>query len=237
MAKRAAGRGAKGNVRNAPHEPPAFKVEWWPTVDVTPYHRNPRRNADAVEGVAGSIEAFGWRQPIVVDEKGVVIVGHTRLQAAHHLGLKRVPVHVAEGLSPDEAKAYRIRDNAEADKSSFEDSLLALELLDLRESGLDPLLSGLPASRIDRLLPGPADESGDDESDSQGSGSGNGSGKGSKGGGNGKGGTYGNQLSFQVVLQAKQHELVMQAVKHAREDGSAVAEALVKIATVYLENA
>jgi ParB-like nuclease domain len=67
---------------------------------IRPYENNPRLNDAAVDAVAASILAFGFRQPIVVDEAGVIIVGHTRYKAALKLGLTEVPVHVAVGLSP-----------------------------------------------------------------------------------------------------------------------------------------
>ena len=67
---------------------------------IIPYARNPRVNVDAISKVASSIKEFGFRQPIVVDHDCVVIAGHTRLEASKLLGLKKVPVHVAEGLTP-----------------------------------------------------------------------------------------------------------------------------------------
>jgi len=81
---------------------------------IRPYENNPRINASAVDAVAASIKEFGFQQPIVVDEEGVIIVGHTRYKAAIKLGLTEVPVKVAIGLSPTQAKAYRIADNATA---------------------------------------------------------------------------------------------------------------------------
>jgi len=86
-------------------------VEQRPISSIRPYENNPRINADAVDAVAASIREFGFRQPIVVDEEGVIIVGHTRYLAALKLGLEVVPVHVAVGLTPAQAKAYRIADN------------------------------------------------------------------------------------------------------------------------------
>jgi len=80
--------------------------------DVKPYEGNPRQNEDAVDAVAASIREFGFRQPIVVDEEGVIVVGHTRYLAAKKLGLEKVPVHVARGLSPEQIRAYRLADNA-----------------------------------------------------------------------------------------------------------------------------
>jgi ParB/RepB/Spo0J family partition protein len=82
--------------------------------EITPYPNNPRVNDGAVEAVARSIREFGFRQPIVVDQATASsMVGHTRWKAAKHLGLERVPVHVAD-LTPEQAKAYRLADNRTA---------------------------------------------------------------------------------------------------------------------------
>ena len=78
---------------------------------ITPYDRNPRDNDAAVDAVAESIERFGFRQPIVVDEAGVIVCGHTRFKAAQKLGLDEAPVHVATDLTPEQIRAYRIADN------------------------------------------------------------------------------------------------------------------------------
>jgi ParB-like chromosome segregation protein Spo0J len=75
-------------------------VELRKITEIKPYDNNPRRNDQAVEAVARSIAAFGFRQPIVVDEEGTIIVGNTRYKAAVRLGLKKVPVHVAKGMTP-----------------------------------------------------------------------------------------------------------------------------------------
>lgn len=85
-----------------------MKVELFDLKKLVPYARNPRITAHAVDKVAASIKEFGFRQPIVVDSEMVIIAGHTRYQAAQKLGLKKVPVHVAEGLSAEQVKAYRI---------------------------------------------------------------------------------------------------------------------------------
>jgi len=99
---------------------------------VTPYENNPRRNEEAVAGVARSIEELGFRQPIVVDEDGVIIAGHTRLLAAKRLGMEKVPVHVAEDLTAEEARALRIADNRTAEAAEWDTEKLAEELGDLR---------------------------------------------------------------------------------------------------------
>src|SRR5262249_7192815 len=89
----------------------AMKIELRLLSEIKPYPGNPRFNDDAVAAVAASIRAFGFRQPVVVDEAGIIIVGHTRYKAALSLGLRKVPVHVAKGLTPEQIKAYRIADN------------------------------------------------------------------------------------------------------------------------------
>lgn len=104
--------------------------EWqeWPIERVKPYDRNPRHNDDAVGPVAASLKEFGWQQPIVVDEDGVILAGHTRYKAAKRLGLETVPVHVARGLTPEQAQAYRLADNKTAEAATWNDALLAGEL-------------------------------------------------------------------------------------------------------------
>src|SRR5260370_29114662 len=78
---------------------------------IKPYNNNPRLNDDAVDAVAASIKAFGFRQPVVTDAHDVIIVGHTRYKAELKLGLKKIPVHVANGLSSAQPKASRLADN------------------------------------------------------------------------------------------------------------------------------
>jgi DNA modification methylase len=118
-----------------------MNIETWPVERVKPYDKNPRRNDAAVDAVANSIREYGFRQPIVVDADGVVIVGHTRLKAALKLGMTEVPVHVATNLTPEQAKAYRIADNQTASIAEWDTDLLLAELKTLEEFGLD--LKGL----------------------------------------------------------------------------------------------
>jgi ParB-like chromosome segregation protein Spo0J len=85
-----------------------MEITIWPLENILPYARNARQiPPQAVDKVAASIEEFGWRQPIVVDKDGVIIVGHVRLLAAQKLDLKEVPVHVASNLTPAQVRAYR----------------------------------------------------------------------------------------------------------------------------------
>lgn len=88
-----------------------MKVQNVSIQDVKPYANNPRDNDGGVDAVANSIKEFGWQQPIVVDKDNVIIVGHTRYKAAKKLGMKEVPVVVADKLSEEQVKAYRLADN------------------------------------------------------------------------------------------------------------------------------
>lgn len=105
--------------------------------DIKPYKNNPRRNGKAVDAVAASIAEFGWRSPIVVDKDMVVICGHTRLKAAQKLGLSDVPVHIAEDLTQEQIKAFRLADNSVGAISTFNGTQLNLELGDLAKVNFD----------------------------------------------------------------------------------------------------
>src|SRR5262249_4251856 len=119
---------------------------------IQPYENNPRLNDAAVDAVAASIQKFGFRQPIVVDRDGIIVVGHTRYKAALKLGLTLVPVHVAHELTPAEAKAYRIADNQTATLSSWDTLKLPRELAALQDMQFDLDLTGFDAKELERLL-------------------------------------------------------------------------------------
>jgi hypothetical protein len=92
-----------------------------PIGKVKPYEKNPRRIPErAVEITAESLKRFGWQRPLVVDRDYVLVVGHVRLRAAKSLGLKHVPVVVADQLTQDEIDAYRIADNRSHDYTSWD---------------------------------------------------------------------------------------------------------------------
>ena len=83
--------------------------------ELKPYEKNPRNNTAAVEPVAESIKQFGFKVPIVIDKNGVIVAGHTRYKAAEKLGLDKVPCIVADDLSPEQIKAFRLADNKTAE--------------------------------------------------------------------------------------------------------------------------
>src|SRR4051812_36548758 len=129
-----------------------MQIELWPIERVKPYDRNPRINEPAVDSVAASIREFGFRQPIVVDSDGVLVVGHTRWKAAQKLQLGQVPVHVAKDLTPEQAKAYRIADNATNELAQWDKELLPLELTDLQSVGFDLGLLGFGEDELAKYL-------------------------------------------------------------------------------------
>jgi len=118
-------------------------IEQWPINKPIPYARNARKlTPKAIDKIAASIKEFSFRQPIVVDREGVIIAGYTRLLAVQKLGLAMVPVHVAENLTPAQARAYRLLDNRSHEESSWDEDLLGIELLDLKDADIHLLLTG-----------------------------------------------------------------------------------------------
>ena len=120
--------------------------------EIFPYAQNPRHNEAAVEAVARSIQEFGFRQPIVVDAQGVIVVGDTRFKAAQKLGLKAVPVHVATGLTPTQVRAYRVADNKLGELATWDIDLLSQEIKALEASELDLSLLGFEDDELARLF-------------------------------------------------------------------------------------
>ena len=94
-------------------------IELWPIDRPIEYSRNARMITQAaVDKVAASIKEFGFRQPVVVDKDGVIIVGHVRSRAARKLGMTHVPVHVAANLTPAQVRAYRLMETIDLTKKS-----------------------------------------------------------------------------------------------------------------------
>lgn len=111
-------------------------IEQRPIEAVRPYPNNPRNNKKAVAAVAASIKEFGFKVPIVVDTAGVIITGHTRREAAISLGMKTVPVIVADDLTEAQIRAFRLADNKVSEFSEWDEDALAEELAQLDEAAL-----------------------------------------------------------------------------------------------------
>lgn len=98
---------------------------------LVPYENNPRNNTEAIQYVANSIKEFGFKVPLVIDSDNVVICGHTRLLAAKQLGIKEVPCVVADDLTDEQIKAFRLADNKVSEIATWDLSALVDELKDI----------------------------------------------------------------------------------------------------------
>ena len=111
------------------------------TDELIPYNNNPRVNDGAVDAVAKSIEEFGFRNPIIVDKNNVIIAGHTRLKASQKLGLKKVPVIIADDLTDEQANALRLVDNKTNELADWDFDKLKEELdaitIDMSQFGFE----------------------------------------------------------------------------------------------------
>ena len=111
--------------------------------ELKPYENNPRKNDEAVQYVKNSIKEFGFKVPIVIDEGGVIIAGHTRYKASMELGLNKIPCIVANDLNEEQIKAFRLVDNKVSEKAEWDFNMLGEELaeldIDMSEFGFDSL--------------------------------------------------------------------------------------------------
>jgi ParB-like chromosome segregation protein Spo0J len=139
------------------------KIELRDIREIHPYEKNPRINDKAVDAVTASLKEFGFRQPIVVDKDGIIIVGHTRYKAAQKLGLEKIPVHVAEDLTDAQIKAYRIADNQTATIADWDYDLLPLELQELNNMDFNLELLGFDSDKLAQLLASDVEEGLTDE--------------------------------------------------------------------------
>ena len=114
-----------------------MNIKEYPIKELIPYENNPRNNKEAVEYVANSIKEFGFKVPIVIDKDMVIVAGHTRLLAAEKLGLESVPCIVADDLTPDQIKAFRLADNKTGEFASWDFEKLEFELDELSDFDME----------------------------------------------------------------------------------------------------
>ena len=131
-----------------------IELHHWPVGKLIPYGRNPRKNDHVIEQMAGAIQEFGFRIPIIAKSTGEVVDGHLRLKAALHLGLETVPVVLADDLTPMQIKAFRILANRSATWADWDEDLLRLELEELQLDDFDLSLTGFDDDEIAELLAG-----------------------------------------------------------------------------------
>lgn len=126
-----------------------FPMEERELSTLIPYWRNPRRiSDDAINAVSQSIKSYGYLQPIAVDEKSVIVIGHTRYMALKRMGVTRVPVIVLDSLTPDQVKRLRVIDNRTSEFSEWDWDALDAELSDLAGA-----ISGSDEATMHALFP------------------------------------------------------------------------------------
>lgn len=99
--------------------------------ELQPYENNPRKNDNAVPYVAKSIEKYGFKNPIIIDKNGVIVAGHTRYLASIELGLDKVPCIIADDLTEEQIKEFRLVDNKTSEFAGWDFDMLADELQEL----------------------------------------------------------------------------------------------------------
>lgn len=118
-----------------------INIEYLNLSEIKPYENNPRNNNEAVDYVSNSIEKFGFKVPIIIDENNVIVAGHTRLKAAEKLGLEKVPCIRADDLTQEQVKAFRLADNKVGEIATWDLEKLNIELenidFDMSEFGFE----------------------------------------------------------------------------------------------------
>ena len=118
-----------------------MKLQMMKVSEIIPYEKNPRNNLKAVGAVAASIKKFGFQVPIVIDKNNVVVAGDTRLKAAKRLEMKEIPCVLADELTEEQVRAFRLADNKTGEIAEWDMNLLKEELsgidMDMLQFGFD----------------------------------------------------------------------------------------------------
>jgi hypothetical protein len=132
---------------------PANQVEHWPLSRLIPYARNARTHtADQIKQLAASMREWGWTIPVLADEAGMIIAGHARVQAAALNQYSEAPVMIARGWSEAKKRAYVLADNKLAMNAGWNEEMLGVELMELRDMGFDMPVIGFEQSELDGLM-------------------------------------------------------------------------------------
>lgn len=124
--------------------------------EIKPYENNPRNNDNAVSAVVASICEFGFKVPIVIDSDDVIVCGHTRYKAAQEIGLKTVPCVIADDLTPEQVKAFRLVDNKTGELATWDFEKLELETAELEAFEMERF--GFGEAGVSELSPELLDE-------------------------------------------------------------------------------
>ena len=132
---------------------PADAVERWSIDKLKPNPRNARtHSADQIKQIVAAIREWGWTIPILAQANGLIIAGHGRYEAALQMGIAEVPVMVARNWSDAQVRAYMLADNQIALNAGWDEELLKLELIELRDDGVDVALMGFDDAEIAEML-------------------------------------------------------------------------------------
>lgn len=129
-----------------------LKLEYWEPTKLIGYIKNPRKNDQVIQRMVESISEFGFTIPVLAKSDGSVIDGHLRLKAAMKMKMDSVPVVIADHMNDSQIKAFRLLANRSANWAEWDEDLLRLELLDLKNSNFDLSLTGFDTKELDKLL-------------------------------------------------------------------------------------
>ena len=134
---------------------PAANVELRAVSSLVPYARNSRtHSAEQVDQIVASMREWGWTNPVLVYEAGMIIAGHGRILAAQKLGILEAPVMTARGWSENQKRAYVLADNKLALNAGWDMAALAVELGDLSGAGFDLGLIGFSSDELNKMAGG-----------------------------------------------------------------------------------
>lgn len=122
-----------------------LEIQYKKVDELIPYVNNPRLNDHAVDAVASSIKNFGFKVPIIIDAGNEIVAGHTRLKAAKKLGMEEVPTIIADDLSNEEIRAFRLADNKVSEFSYWDYETMFAEIdliedIDMSAFGFEQML-------------------------------------------------------------------------------------------------
>lgn len=114
-----------------------MQIEYKKLSELNPYKNNPRKNDQAVDAVANSIREFGFKVPVVIGKNGEIIAGHTRYKSAKKLKLKEIPCIIADDLTEEQIKAFRLADNKVGELADWDLDMLNIELDGIAEIDME----------------------------------------------------------------------------------------------------
>src|SRR5882724_6815391 len=128
------------------------EIQTWNIDRLVPYARNPRKNDAAVDRMSASISEFGFKIPVLARSSGEVVDGHLRLKAARKLKVTEIPVVLCDEWTPAQVKAFRLLVNRSVNWADWDDDLLRLELLELKDLNFDLSLTGFELGELNDYL-------------------------------------------------------------------------------------